>query len=94
MNIDGVYCLPLELKEVEADEVKVVWDHDNEMYVIPTLNGQGKVVLHEDGTWREPTMHALALAWGVCRSMNSRHNEAMHRRQSRIVAAGARPYPE
>lgn len=84
MQIDGVYCLPLELKEVEADEIKVVWDFDNEEYVIPTLNGQRKVVLHEDGTWREPTLHALALAWATCRSMNRRHEEGRQRRSNKL----------
>lgn len=81
MQVEGIYCLPLELRVEEKDEVRIVWDFDNEEYIIPSRNGQGDEVLHEDGSWRKPTLHALAQAWGTLRSMNRRHEEGRQRRK-------------
>ena len=84
MLINGVYCLPLTLCQCDKDEVKVVWDFDDECYIIPCRGGHADEVLHEDGTWRVPKPHALALAWATMRSMNKRHEDGLQRRRNKV----------
>lgn len=83
MEHEGRFCLPFELKVKPEDEIKVVWDFDNEEYVILAANGDMDVLLHEDGTWRKPCPHALAEAWATVKSMNRRHEEGRQQRRAR-----------
>lgn len=81
MEYEGVYCLPFELKAKPEDDLKVVWDRDNEEYTLLAFNGDMDVLLHEDGTWRKPHPHALAEACAAIKSMNARVYEGERRRK-------------
>lgn len=84
MEHKGTFCLPLELKYDQKDEVAVKWDEDTEEYVILATDGTGEVVLHEDGTWRKPHPHALIEAWRVMCSMNKRIYEGERARRNKM----------
>ncbi len=77
---NSTLCLPLELENNPKDEVAVKWDFRDEQYVLLAKDGQVDLILHEDGTFRKPHPHALALAWSTARSMNKRIAEGRSKR--------------
>ena len=77
---NGNLCSTFEADYDHKDEVKVVWDPEQEAYVILTLATDPEKVLHEDDTFRVPTVKAIASAWGSVRSMNRRNDEGRQKR--------------